>query len=88
MAHLLTTFELSPSFDVRARLRWVDELPSQNIPSYAAFDTRLTWKPMSRLELGITGQNLFDPRHAEFGGNSANLTEVERSVFGEATWRW
>src|SRR6266516_4160343 len=53
-------------FDVTAR--YVDTLPSPNVPSYLTFDVRLAWTPIPRLELSVVGQNLLDNQHPEFGG--------------------
>ncbi len=60
------------------------------IPSYATLDARIAWRPIKQLELSIVGQNLFDSPHREFNPSyySTQATEVSRSVFGKATWRF
>ena len=88
MLHLLSTIDVANSVKVHTRVRWIDELPSQSIPSYTALDARVAWRATPRLELAVTGQNLLDPHHGEFGGTNAGFVELRRSIFGEATWRW
>ena len=64
-------------------LRFVDNLPAQNINSYIALDACLSWKPIKNMEISIIGQNLTDKSHPEFGTN-----EIERSVYGKMVWRF
>jgi iron complex outermembrane receptor protein len=65
-------------------LRHVSELPSLSIPGYTTSDVRLGWRPNPFSEISLVGQNLHQPHHQEFSGG----VEVERSVYGKATWRW
>jgi hypothetical protein len=52
-------------------------------------DARLAWPVFSHLELAIVGQDLLDAHHLEFlSGTPATSTEVQRSVYAEARWRW
>ena len=69
-------------------LRYVDSLPHPFVPSYITMDVRLAWKPWENMELAIVGQNLFQPRHLEFGGQSPTSAEVQRGVYGKVTWRF
>ncbi len=59
---------------------------------YASFDTldvRLGWKVNKRLELTLVGQNLLDPSRVEqIDEVYAPATEVGRSVFVKAEWRF
>ena len=82
-------YRLSDSFYFNSRLRYVSEVSSYHIPSYWATDVALFWKPCSDLEISFTGQNIFDPRHPEFGQRYALSTpvhEVERAFFLKFTW--
>ena len=72
----------SVTFDTM--IRYVDDLPSQSIPSYWSLDARLAWRLSSRLEIGAVGQNLLSPHHAEFPDSNA---QVPRGVYAELTWR-
>ena len=65
---------------------YVDVLPTSMItvtpstPAYFTFDTNLAWRFMN-WELSVTGQNLLDNRHAEFG-----ILEIPRSVYGKISF--
>jgi len=71
-------------------IRYVDNLPRQDVGSYITFDTRLGWKPHKDIEMSIVGQNLLDSNHPEFWPEilSTFPTEVERSVYGKITWQF
>jgi len=68
-------------------LRYVDTLPSPNVPSYFTADVRLGWRPIQNLEFSIVGQNLWDEQHPEFG-MAPTRQEIPRSVYGKVTWRF
>lgn len=69
--------------------RYVDEVGNTSargfgvVPAYTTLDVRIGWTVTDMLELSIVGQNLLDSQHPEFGTN-----EIERSVYGKATWRF
>jgi len=65
-------------FDVM--LRYVSSLPLQSVHAYTAVDARYAWRIQRSIELSVTGQNLFDPQHAEFGALPGR-SEIGRSVF-------
>jgi iron complex outermembrane receptor protein len=67
-------------------LRYVDQLSSSPVPSYLEMDLHLGWRPLSSLELALVGRNLLHDSHPELGGNPALWEEVERSIYGKATW--
>jgi iron complex outermembrane receptor protein len=70
-----------------AVVRAVDELPDPRVPGYVDLDLRLAWSPNDRLELSVTGQNLFHGEHAEFTPASPSPRRIERGVYGKLTWR-
>jgi len=82
-----SSLTLAHGLEVDAGVRYVGELPNQKIPSYLATDARLGWRPVPSLEISAVGQNLFDSRHPEFG-TPASRKEVERSLYGRATWTY
>ena len=82
-----SSLTLPHGIEVDAGVRYVGELPNQKIPSYLATDARLGWRPVPSLEISAVGQNLFDSRHPEFG-TPASRKEVERSLYGRATWTY
>ncbi|AOY59468.1 TonB-dependent receptor plug domain-containing protein [Desulfococcus multivorans] len=61
--------------------RYVDRLNENDVDEYASLDARLAYRPTDRLELSVVGQNLLEPRHAEFSS-----IEVERSIYLKADW--
>ena len=70
-----------------ATLRYVDDLPHQQVPSYVLFDARLAWHPTDRLELAVVGQNLPADQHPEFG-LPATRKEIQYGGFGKITYSW
>ena len=81
-ASLLSFLNLRESLSLYTALRYVDELPNQNVPDYTALDLSLRWQLSDAFAFSVTGQNLTDPGHREFG---AAAVEVERSVYLKAT---
>lgn len=86
-ARVRSSWRLGGDVDVDLSFRWVDELPSQEVPAYSALDARVAWLVVPRLELAIVGRDLLRDHHLEFGGGTSP-TEIQRSVYGEARWRW
>jgi iron complex outermembrane receptor protein len=66
-------------------LRWIDRLPNPNVPSYVALDARLGWTLWKALELSLSGFNLTDRRHPEFGA-AATRSELPRTFYLRARW--
>jgi iron complex outermembrane receptor protein len=66
-------------------LRHVGALPSPAVPAYTAVDARLAWSPRPDLELSLTGFNLFDARHPEFGA-APGRSELGRRFLLRASW--
>lgn len=85
-------FLIQSSADLSSRLQWdavirfVDELPKPELPSYAGLDLRLGWKLTRRLELSVVGQNLLKAERREFIPDSPSPREIERGVYGKLTW--
>ena len=71
-------------------LRYVDALPTPQIPSYVTLDLRLAWSPRPNLEVAIVGRNLLDDRHPEFSPTSIGTqqTEIERNVYATIVWHY
>jgi iron complex outermembrane receptor protein len=82
---------LRSSHDMRARqeldliLRYVGPLPNPSVPEYLALDARYAWQPRRDLEFSITGRNLLDRSHPEFGPAAAR-SEIERGLFLAVRW--
>lgn len=72
-------------------MRYVDNLPALDVPSYITMDMRLAWRPRKNLEFAVIGRNLLDNHHLEFAEASPFFfygTEVRRSVYGSITWKY
>jgi iron complex outermembrane receptor protein len=67
--------------------RYVSALPAQFVGSYHTVDARVAWHPGRHLELSVTGQNLLQPHHPEFGGDPGPLVGIKRTIFATLTWR-
>jgi len=77
-------FDINPRHEVDVAVRHANARTATlvPVPAYTAVDLRYAWRPSRALELSVTGQNLFDPRHAEW----QNQAEIGRSVFVKVTW--
>jgi iron complex outermembrane receptor protein len=69
---------------VDAWYRWISPRPSRSVGAYSEIDARVTWRRGTHLELAAAGLNLLHAHHAEFDP----AVEIERSIYGEAKWRW
>lgn len=85
--YLRSSMDLPHHVDLDCALRYVSELPSQNVPAYVAVDLRLAWRPNEHMEFAVVAQNAFDDQHPEFGAG-ANGHEIQRSVYTTFTIRW
>jgi iron complex outermembrane recepter protein len=80
--HSLMSLPCDIEFD--PMVRYVSALPAQKTREYIELDVRVAWKPVSRLELSVVGQNLVHARHHEFG----RTYELQRGVYGKVSWTW
>jgi len=85
--YLRSSVDLPKHFEQDTTLRFVDHLPSLGLPGYYSLDAHLGWRPVTKLELSIGGQNLLNNRHLEFMPDFVNTspTVVKRSIFGSIT---
>ncbi len=83
-----SSLDLPKHFSQDFSVRYVDQLPSLGIPSYASLDAGIHWNPVSNLQLSFNGQNLADNRHIEFIPDFINTvpTVIARSYYGSVTW--
>jgi iron complex outermembrane receptor protein len=88
--YLRSSIDLPKHFEHDTTLRFVDHLPSLNIPSYYSLDAHLGWRPLPRVEFSIGGQNLLDNQHLEFIPDFINTapTVVKRTVYGSMTFKF
>ena len=60
------------------------------IPGYTRLDLRFGWKVRETIELSLGLQNLLDDRHSESAVADATFipSQIKRSVYGKAIWRF
>jgi iron complex outermembrane receptor protein len=88
--YLRSSIDLPKHFEQDVNLRYVDKLPSLNIPSYYSLDFHLGWRPGTHLELSFVGQDLLNSQHLEFAPEFINTTptQVRRSLSGRISWKF
>ncbi len=79
--------DLPRNFEFSQIYRYVSSLPAQQVGAYQTVDARLAWRPNHHLELSVTGQNLLQPHHPEYGGDPGPLVGIRRNFFATLTWR-
>lgn len=88
-ASLQSSWDINRNLNLDTKLYYVDGLPSEDVDDYIRFDVNLGWQVHANLRFDLTGQNLVDEAHREFGDTaSVNAAEVERSIFGKFTWEF
>jgi iron complex outermembrane receptor protein len=73
--------DLPRGFQLYTGVRYVDELPNQNVESYIAVNGGAAWSPRENLDISLAVDNLNDARHVEFG-----TKQIERSAILRARW--
>lgn len=89
-AFLRSLIDLPYNFELDTAARYVDTMSQRRVPSYFELDVRIGWKATENLELALVGQNLLHESHQEFTDfyNATQEAEIERAVYGQATWRF
>jgi len=83
------SFDLPKGLKLDSSLYYVGGLPIYQLGDYVRVDCRLAWAPAERIELSVTGQNLGQNQHGEFGTLFWELpTAVPRSVYGSVAWHF
>ena len=85
---LRTSIDLRHGIELDGWVRTVGPLHTPPVPGYTALGLRAGWRASRRVEVFITGQNLLDPSHAEFGADVPTRIEIERSVRAGITLRY
>lgn len=83
MFSVRSSLDLPKGFEWDTILRYVDQLDAWRVHPYIELDMRLGYRWKNML-LEVVGRNLIEGHHKEHAGT--NDTEVERSVFGRATF--
>ena len=82
---LQSAWTLPRGWSVQLNGRAVGALPNPAVPSYTALDAHIAYAFGQDAEVSLTGFNLFDPRHAEFGA-APSRSEIPRSILLRLTW--
>lgn len=84
-----TSTSLGRRLEVDGRLFHVGRLRKLEVPAYTRVDVRLEFQISRPLSVAATGQNLFNPAHAEFA-NAPGVTStlIPRSVNLRLLWRF
>jgi iron complex outermembrane receptor protein len=83
---LRSSHELSDRLELDVLARHVGALPNPVVPAYTAVDMRLGWHLNRSVDLSLTVQNMFDPKHIEYG-TPGTASEIDRSVYLKLLWR-
>ncbi len=86
-SYFQSSLELPWHIEQHLSVRYVDNLPGYNIPSYTSFDGGFRWSPARGVTFGFDGLNWLNHRHIEFVPDFINTvpTVVTRSIFGSVT---
>lgn len=87
-ATLRSLVDLPYRLELDGALRYVDNLPTQDVDHYVELDLRLGWRATPNVEVSVVGQNLLANHHAEFGTEGGTPLEIQRGLYGKVTWRW
>lgn len=90
-------YDINSKWQLDAMVYFVDELKirdavaakNQEVKRYVRLDLRLGWRPTSDIELSLTGQNLTEGSHPEFGDIFFVVaTEIERNIYAKLNWTY
>jgi iron complex outermembrane receptor protein len=82
-----SSLDLPKKLEFDQTFRYVSSLPAQLVGAYTTADVRFSWHATRSLDVSVVGQNLFQPHHAEFGGDPGPLVGIERSAYVKLTWQ-
>ncbi len=82
-----SSLDLPKRLEFDQTLRYVSDLPAQQVRAYTTADVRFSWHATRSLELSVVGQNLLQPEHAEFAGDPGGLLGIKRSAYAKITWQ-
>ena len=87
-AFIQSEINLPHHFEFDQSFRYVDSLPAQSVRAYTMVDARIGWNPIRTLLFSLTGQNLFQPHHAEFGIDPSPAVFIKRGVYAKVVWSY
>jgi iron complex outermembrane receptor protein len=84
-AQLRSNWRVSERSSLEVSLQRVGALPHPRIPAYHVINAHYAWQAHDGLEISLTGQNLANRRHQEFG-RPVSINEFERRVWLGLLW--
>lgn len=84
---LRSQWDWTAQWETDAALRYVGPIANQQLPGYTELDLRFGWHPTPAWEFSLVGQNLLHDHHPEFN-SPLSRREIQRSLYGKATWRF
>ena len=85
-AFLQSQIDLPEHFEFDQSFRYVDSLSAQAVKAYTTADARIGWNPSKTLSFSVTGQNLFQPHHPEFGIDPSPTVLIKRGIYAKFVW--
>src|SRR6267143_649290 len=82
-----SSLDLPKKLEFDQTFRYVSSLPAQLVGAYSTADVRFSWHATHSLDVSVVGENLFQPHHAEFGGDPGPLVGIKRSAYISLTWQ-
>lgn len=83
---LQASYDIARGHTLDASLRHYGKLSRPAVPSYESLDVNYSWRVTPGLDVSVTGRNLLDAAHAEFGA-SPFRSLYERNVGVSLVWR-
>lgn len=69
-AAVYSWMELPMDLELYVGVRYVDELPTLDVPDYTSVNLSLGWQPTERVRVPLTGMNLNNDTHLESAQDS------------------
>ena len=88
--YVRSSIDLAKSLENDFTVRYVHSLDGLAVPSYYSVDAHFGYRPITKLELSLGAQNLFNDRHLEFRPDFISTwpTQVKRTIQATITWKF
>ncbi|MES2322282.1 MAG: TonB-dependent receptor [Pseudomonadota bacterium] len=83
---LRSSYDVASGHSIDLMLRYYGKLERPAVPAYRALDLNYIWQINRHLELSVTGTNLLDAAHVEYGP-APNRAAYRRNVGVKLVWR-
>jgi iron complex outermembrane receptor protein len=77
--NLRTSVDLPRDVELDASVSSVGALATPVVPGYTSLALRIGWQTTNNVELFLSGHDLLDARHAEFGAPGPSRVEIQRA---------